>query len=83
MDQKRELIKKRLNRVFQEVFENDRLEISEMVTANDIDEWDSLTHVVLVMAVEKEFGLRLTAVEVGKLENVGAMISVLAERATK
>jgi len=76
-------IRKRLNRVFREVFGDDGIEISDAMTAKDIDEWDSLMHIVLVVAVEKEFGLRLNAAEVGKLENVGAMIDILQARAKK
>jgi acyl carrier protein len=53
------------------------------MTAADIDEWDSVTHITLVLAVEKEFGVRLNAAEVGKLDNVGAMIGLLARRSAK
>lgn len=83
MSERRAVIKQRLNKVFQEVFEDDAIEIVEGLTAADIEEWDSLMHVTLVVAVEKEFGLRLNAAEVGKLENVGAMLTLLEERATK
>ncbi len=83
MSERRESIKRRLNEIFQDVFEDDRIEISDETTAKDIDEWDSLTHVILVVAIEKEFGLRLNAAEVGKIENVGAMIDILEKRATK
>lgn len=83
MSEKREAIKKRLNNVFQEVFDDDEIEIFEEMTANDIDEWDSLAHITLIVATEKEFGLRLNAAEVGKLKNVGEMLTILEERATK
>ena len=73
----RDEIRDRLSRVFRDVFEDDTIEIFDEMTADDIDEWDSLMHVTLVVASEKEFGVRLNAAEVGKLKNVGAFISVL------
>jgi acyl carrier protein len=76
-------VKHKLNRVFRDVFDDDNIEIFDAMTAADIDEWDSVTHITLVLAVEKEFGVRLNAAEVGKLDNVGAMIKLLARRSAK
>jgi acyl carrier protein len=76
-------VKQRLNQVFQDVFDDDSIEIFDDMTAADLDEWDSLSHITLVLAVEKEFGLRLSAAQVGNLKNVGEMIRVLAQRATR
>lgn len=76
-------VKQKLNRVFRDVFDDDNIEIFDAMTAGDIDEWDSVTHITLVLAVEKEFGVRLNAAEVGKLDNVGAMIELLARRSAK
>jgi len=70
-------IKSRLNKVFQEQFDDEEIKIFESMTAEDIEEWDSLMHIVLVVAVEKEFNVRLNAAEVGKLENVGEMIRLI------
>lgn len=78
MDSKRVEIKKRLNRVFQDVFDDETIEIKEETTAEDIEEWDSLMHITLVLSIEKEFGMKLSAAEVGKLSNVGAMIDLLS-----
>ncbi len=75
--------KGRLTTVFREVFEDDGIVISDGTTAADIDGWDSVTHILLVVATEKEFGVRLSAAEVGKLQNVGKMLDLLAQRATK
>ncbi|MGB8629839.1 MAG: acyl carrier protein [Xanthobacteraceae bacterium] len=76
-------VKHKLNQVFRDVFDDDNIEIFDAMTAADIDEWDSVTHITLVLAVEKEFGVRLNAAEVGKLDNVGAMIKLLARRSAK
>lgn len=72
-------IKNRLNKVFQEQFDDEEIKIFESMTAEDIEEWDSLMHIVLVVAVEKEFNIRLNAAEVGKLENVGEMIKLIGK----
>ena len=76
-------VRQKLNRVFRDVFDDDTIEIFDAMTAADIDEWDSVTHITLVLAVEKEFGIRLNAAEVGKLDNVGVMIELLVRRSAK
>jgi acyl carrier protein len=70
-------IKTRLNKVFREVFDDDAIEIFDEMTAKDIPEWDSLMHIILVVAVEKEFAVRLNAAQVGQLKDVGAMLDLL------
>ncbi len=80
MEAKRNEIKKRLNRVFGEVFDDEKIEIFDEMTAKDIGEWDSLMHIVLVVATEKEFKVTLNAAEVGELKNVGEMLDLLCER---
>lgn len=82
MAMNRDEIMARLTEVFREVFDEDELEISEQTSAADIDEWDSLTHITLVISTEREFGLRLNASELGQLKNVGALVDILEERAT-
>lgn len=78
-----EIIFNRLQEVFRETFEDDQIELNDDMTAADLDEWDSITHITLVISVEAEFGMRLNAAEIGELENVGAMIRLLQERATR
>jgi acyl carrier protein len=74
-------VMRRLTGVFQETFDDPGLELSDSMTAADVDEWDSLQHIVLVLAVEREFRIRLNPAEVGKLENVGRMIDLLQVKA--
>lgn len=71
---------KRLTEVFQDVFDDDEIVVRDETTAEDVDDWDSLMHITLVLAVEKEFDLRLKAAEVGKLANVGALLDIMVER---
>ena len=72
-------IKGRLNRIFHEVFDDDEIEIFDEMTANDIEEWDSLMHVGLIVAVEDEFEIRMSTAEIGELQNVGEMISLIVK----
>ena len=74
-------VMRRLTEVFQETFDDPCLELRDSMTAADVDEWDSLQHIVLVLAVEREFRIRLNPAEVGKLENVGRMIDLLQAKA--
>lgn len=67
----------RLGEVFQDIFDDDGLVISEATTAKDIPEWDSLMHISLCVAIERVFGTQLNAVEVGNLKNVGEMVDLL------
>ena len=63
--------------IFRDVFDDDELIIEANTTANDIDGWDSLTHIRLVITIEKAFDLRFTAAEVSELENVGEMVELI------
>jgi acyl carrier protein len=70
----------RLNRVFRDVLENNLIMLNPNTTAADIEEWDSLSHVRIVLAVEQEFKLRLKAGEISGLENVGAFVALLERK---
>ena len=76
----REKIYDKLNRVFQDVFDNETLELEDNTTADDIEDWDSLTHIDLVVAVEKEFGIKFSMGEVRKLQNVCEMVDIILKR---
>jgi len=71
----------KLNGVFRDIFDDDTLEIRDAMTARDVDGWDSLTHVNLVVAVEKAFGVRFTTKEIAGLNNVGDFVSLIARKA--
>lgn len=79
----RETVKKRLTAVFRDVFDDDGIELSDSTTADDIEAWDSLEHITLISAVEKEFKMRFTMKEVSGMKNVGEMINIVVERAKK
>jgi len=76
-------VKEKLQEVFQDVFDDDEIELTDATTADDIDAWDSLTHVQLIVAVEKAFGLKFSTVEVMKLKNVGEFIALIDKKLSK
>ena len=66
-----------LNPIFRDVFDDDELVIKANTSAKDIDGWDSLTHIRLVISIEKDFEIRFTASEISELENVGEMAELI------
>ncbi len=76
-------VKSRLTTVFRDVFDDDGIELSDSTTADDIEAWDSLEHITLISAVEKEFKMRFTMKEVSGMKNVGEMMNIIAERSKK
>ena len=73
-------INERLNEVFRNVFDDDDIEVTRETTADDIEDWDSLEHIRLIGAVEREFGVKFTMKEVSSMKNVGEMMDIIAER---
>ncbi len=74
--------KSRLEKVMREVFDDEEISINDETTADDIEEWDSLTHVELIVAVEEEFACKFSTVEVMKLKNVGEFIKLIDRKKT-
>ncbi|QDW73670.1 acyl carrier protein [Lachnospiraceae bacterium KGMB03038] len=79
----REEIFQKLDEVFQDVFDDDEIRVNEETTANDIEDWDSLEHINLVVAVEKCFDIKFTMGEVTSMKNVGEMVDIIMERSSK
>lgn len=73
----------RLTSVFRDVFEDDEITLSPETTAEDIEDWDSLTNIQLLIAIEKAFsGLEFSTGEVANLQNVGDLVSAITKRVT-
>jgi len=70
-------IRARLTEIFREVFDDESIEISNEMTAKDVEEWDSLNHINLIVAVERKFKVRFTTKEVTNVANVGEFIALL------
>lgn len=73
-------INERLNEVFQNVFDDEDIVVDRETTADDIEDWDSLEHIRLIAAVEREFNVKFTMKEVSAMKNVGEMMDIIAER---
>ncbi|MEY8573811.1 acyl carrier protein [Oscillospiraceae bacterium 21-37] len=71
----------RLNKVFQEVFDDPSIRLTPQTTADDIEDWDSLEHITLISAVEREFHMKFKMKEISSMKNVGEMAGIIQERA--
>lgn len=71
----------RLAEIFRNLFDEDSLQLSPELSAKDVDGWDSLTHIRLILTIEKAFKLRFSTAEIGKLENVGDLVTLIESRA--
>ena len=76
-------IYERLNEVFRDVFDDDDIVVKADTTADDIEDWDSLEHITLISAVEREFRVKFKMGEISSMKNVGEMAGIIAQRAKK
>ena len=71
------LILEKLTRIFQEVFLNPNIELSDSLTANDVDNWDSLTHMILISEIETHFSIKFKLKDLNKMKNVGDLKEII------
>ncbi len=72
-----------VNDIFKDVFDDTSLVIGYETSAKDIDDWDSLTHIELVVSVEKHFKIRFTSSEITSFKNVGEMCESIKIKLSK
>ncbi len=70
----------KLTQVFQQVFDDDELEVTRETSAKDVEGWDSLMHVTLIVNVEKAFGVKFSSSEVASMKNVGDLLDLVDAR---
>lgn len=71
----------KLTRVFHELFDDEEIELKPETTAEDIEEWDSLTNVQLLIAIEQDFdGVKFSTGEIANLRNVGELVAVIQKQ---
>jgi acyl carrier protein len=63
--------------IMEDVFDVENLEVTPKTTADDIEEWDSLSHIRLVVAIERRFKIEFKNSEIGNLKNVGDLIGLI------
>jgi acyl carrier protein len=68
-----------LEDIFRTVFGDEELHLTEAMTAEDIDGWDSLAHLNLIVAIEKRFGVRFATAEISRLKSDGSNVGTLLE----
>jgi acyl carrier protein len=78
MDTKEILLQ--LHSIFHDVLDNEGIVLTEATTANDIEEWDSLSHIQLIVAIEKQFKIKFTSKEILSWKNVGEMIDCIIKK---
>ena len=74
-------IYRRLTNIFHDVFDEDSIAVTPELSAKDVDGWDSLTHIRLILTVERAFKIKFSTSEIGKLENVGGLVELIKARA--
>ena len=75
-----EEIYRRLKKVFLIVFDDDSLQLSPGLTADDVPEWDSLSHIRLILAVQKEFAVKFSSSQTASLKNVGDLATLVRSK---
>jgi acyl carrier protein len=73
----------RLVSIFRSVFDDDSLVIQPSTSASDIPDWDSQSHIILILAVEQEFGVRFRTSELDLLRNVGDFVKLIGAKLEK
>lgn len=76
----KEKILEQVNAIFIDVLDDENIKLTETTTAYDIDEWDSLSNIQLVVAIENHFNIRFTSKEIQIWNNVGDMVNSIAEK---
>ena len=76
----RDEIKNEVKKIFVSVLKNNNFEISDELTANDVDGWDSLSHMIIITEVEKKFEIKFKLKDLNKLNNIGNLIDIVAHK---
>ena len=74
---------KQVTEIFIDILDKEDIELTDQTTANDIEEWDSLAHIRLVVAIEKKFNIHFSSKEIQSWDNVGEMINSIYNRVNK
>ncbi len=73
----RKIIENQLTEIFRDVFGDNSIVINDDTTAEDIGAWDSLSHMIMIGDVEKNFNIKLKLREINKLKNVSALVDLI------
>ena len=70
-------IMEKLQEIFRDVFDDDSIVLFDEMTSNDVEDWDSLSHINLITDIEAKFGISFTTEEIVETKNVGEFIRVI------
>ena len=73
-----EKIYDQLTLIFHDIFDDDDIKLTAELSAKDVEEWDSLNHIRLIVAVEKSMAVKFSSSEISNLENVGQFVNLIA-----
>ena len=73
-------VRDKLNGIFREVFKDDTIQIKPEMTANDVEGWDSFSHITLITAIEIRFNIKLSLKEVMSFKNVGDLMRYIERK---
>jgi acyl carrier protein len=76
-----EAVYSKLNDVFHDVFDDDQIVLTPQLSADDVDGWDSLKHVRLLLTVERTFKIKFSVSEIARLKNVGDLAALIQSKA--
>lgn len=79
----RSSITERLTPIFRKTFNDESIVVNEGLTANDVANWDSLTHMLLIGEVENSFAVKFKLKELGRLDNVGSLVALIESKLYK
>jgi len=66
--------------IFRDVLDEDNIVLKPETTADDVEEWDSLTHIQIIVAIEKRFGIKFSTAEINGFKNVGEMSDAIVKK---
>jgi acyl carrier protein len=69
-----------LNEIFRQVLDDDTIALTPEMTADDVEGWDSMNHIFIVVEIEKRFGIKFQAAEMEELKNVGELAALIREK---
>ncbi len=73
----------KMKKIFADYFDDDNLNITRDTNANDIEDWDSIAQVGLILSIEKIFSIQFSSGEVENLQNIGEMVDLISAKTNK
>ena len=70
----------RLTKIMRDVLDDDNLVLTPELTANDVEGWDSVSHITLIVAIEEAFAIKFKSAELEKMKNVGQLVEQIEKK---